>query len=220
MKEFFKRYSYDSVKMALNQIALTIFGFSLALTSLYMGNKTLLWVSSLCAVIFYLVLTYGVAWNAGYRRYNAVQRGEEAPNWFTGLWISLLANSLNLLLAILNLIDNGFSAVPKGGIFRTVALMIQGMYQGLLSSLAVNGAVVESWGWTYFAQFDGLPLYNAWWSYFVIVLPALVVSTVAYIFGVKGWHLTNAMMPQVPMSDRPTKQELKERKKQTKDKNA
>lgn len=201
MKEFFKRYSYDSVKMLLDQVAISIFGFSLALTAGKVENEswqeTILWVSSLGAILFYLFLLYGVSWNMGYRRFNIVQRGDEKPQWLNGLWVSLLANSLNLILAIAVTCNVIWSEEHAVGTAGGIAVLLQGMYLGLMKTWGINGY---------------------WWPYFVIVLPAVLICTFGYIFGVKGWHLTGMMMPQTPLSDRPTKQELKQRKKEAKKK--
>ena len=40
MKDFLERYSYDSVRMALNQIATAIFGFALAMTAVIYGASS------------------------------------------------------------------------------------------------------------------------------------------------------------------------------------
>ena len=200
MKEFFKRYAYDSVKMLLDQVAIAIFGFSLSIAAVKAQNDTLLWVCSVCAVLFYLFLIYGVAWNVGVRHHGTVERGDEKPCWFRGLWISLLANSINLILAVVIACHALFSADGGTGAARGIALLLQGMYMGLLAFIHIGDHALNT----------------VWWTYFLIVLPAVVTSVVGYIFGVKGWHLTNMMMPQTPLSDRPTKQELKERKKETK----
>ena len=51
MKAFFERYSYDSVRMLLDQIAISLFGFSLAMAITKMGNDTLLMITSLGAIL-------------------------------------------------------------------------------------------------------------------------------------------------------------------------
>ena len=200
MKEFLKRYAYDSVKMLLDQVAIAIFGFSLSIAAVKADNDVLLWVSSVGAVLFYLFLIYGVAWNVGVRHHGTVARGDEKPCWFRGLWISLLANSINLILAVVITCHALFTADGGTGAARGIALLLQGMYMGLLAAFHIGDQALNTF----------------WWSYFLILLPALFTSTVGYIFGVKGWHLTNMMMPQTPLSDRPTKQELKEQKKEAK----
>ena len=86
-----------------------------------------------------------------------------------------------------------------GGIPRAIALLMQGMYQGLLATISVGGTAEE-------------PVYinTCWWVYFLIILPAVLVSTVGYIAGVRDWHLTPLVTPELPASDRPTRKEKKE----------
>ena len=55
---FFKKYSYIIVKLFLNQFAISLFGIGLAFASSYSKNNTLLLVSSIFSVIFYLFLEY------------------------------------------------------------------------------------------------------------------------------------------------------------------
>ena len=81
-------------------------------------------------------------------------------------------------------------------IARFVALLIQGMYQGVLATVSVGGVTL-----------NGL-----WWAYFLITLPALVISTLGYLAGVKDFHITKMGIPELPESDRPTRKELKEQK--------
>lgn len=54
MKAFFERYSYDCVRMLLNQVAISVFGFAMAVTSIQAKSDTLLLVTGIAAVIFYL----------------------------------------------------------------------------------------------------------------------------------------------------------------------
>ena len=65
MKAFFERYSYDSVRMLLNQVAISMFGFALAMTAAKGESDSLLLWSSIASIVFYLALTYGTAWKAG-----------------------------------------------------------------------------------------------------------------------------------------------------------
>jgi hypothetical protein len=41
-------------------------------------------------------------------------------------------------------------------------------------------------------------LNKAWWVYFVIIIPALLVSTVSYYFGTKNIHFTPLLNPVNP----------------------
>ncbi len=201
MKEFFERYSYDSVRMLLNQIAMSIFGFSLALTSVTAKNDTLLIVTSIGAIIFYLALNYGVAWRVGSRDKITVDLGRRKFRPSTGLWISLLANSLNFLLAIVAMIGAITGVGGMETIGSTIAVFVQGMYQGLLAYVKIGAQELNKF----------------WWVFFLTPLPAMLISFVGYIAGVKDFHITKLGVPELPESDRPTKQEVKEKKREERD---
>ncbi len=197
MKAFFERYSYESMRMLLNQFAISIFGFGLAIASITAKNDTLLLVTSICAIIFYLALNYGVAWRVGARDKITVDLGRRRFRPATGLWISLLANSLNLLLALLAMIGALCGLGGMESISSSIAIFVQGMYQGILA----------------YVKIGSLELNKFWWVFFLTPLPAMLVSFVGYIAGVKDFHITNLGVPDLPESDRPTKEERKANRK-------
>ena len=130
MKQFFSRYSYDSMRMFLDQFAISLFGFCLALTAVQMETDTLLLVFSLASILFYLALIYGVAQRVGAKDRTSVELGKLPFRPFIGALISLLANSLNLVLAgvvtLLSLLPGG-----NAGMARFAAMFLNGMYQGV-----------------------------------------------------------------------------------------
>jgi hypothetical protein len=196
MKAFFERYSYESVRLALNQIAISMFGFALAMTAGKAESDALLLWSSIGSIVFYLALTYGTAWKTGSGDRLSVEYGKLPYRPLTGLLCSLVANSVNLILAILITVGQlggigGLETVP-----RFIALLIQGMYMGTLATVKVGEVTLNGF----------------WWSYFIITIPAMLVSTVAYIAGVKDFHITKMGIPDLPESDRPSKQELREQR--------
>ena len=197
MKAFFERYSYESVRLALNQIAISMFGFALAMTAAKAESDPLLLWSSVGSILFYLVLTYGSAHRTGSGDRLSIQYGKIPFRPLTGLLLSLIANSLNLILATLMMIGQYTDLVGISDISRVIALLIQGMYQGVLATVSVGGVTL-----------NGL-----WWSYFLITIPAMLVATVGYIAGAKDFHITKMGIPEYPESDRPSKQELREQRK-------
>ncbi len=201
MKEFFERYSYESMRMLLNQFAISIFGFGLAIASVTAKNDTLLLITSLCSILFYLVLNYGVAWRAGSRDKITVDLGRRKFRPATGLWISLLANSLNFLLALVAMIGALARIGGMESIGSSIAIFVQGMYQGVLA----------------YVKIGALELNKFWWVFFLTPLPAMLISFVGYIAGVKDFHITKMGIPDLPESDRPTKQERKERRRADRD---
>ena len=197
MKAFFERYSYESVRLALNQIAISMFGFALAMTAAKAESDSLLLWSSIGSILFYLVLTYGSAHRTGSGDRLSIQYGKIPFRPLTGLLLSLIANSLNLILAVLITIGQYTDLAGISDISRVIALLIQGMYQGVLATVSVGGVTL-----------NGL-----WWSYFLITIPAMLVATVGYIAGAKDFHITKMGIPEYPESDRPSKQELREQRK-------
>lgn len=197
MKAFFERYSYESVRLALNQIAISMFGFALAMTAAKAESDPLLLWSSIGSILFYLVLTYGSAHRTGSGDRLSIQYGKIPFRPLTGLLLSLIANSINLILATLMMIGQYTDLVGISDISRVIALLIQGMYQGVLATVSVGGVTL-----------NGL-----WWSYFLITIPAMLVATVGYIAGAKDFHITKMGIPEYPESDRPSKQELREQRK-------
>ena len=124
MKAFFERYSYESVRLALNQIAISMFGFALAMTAGKAESDALLLWSSIGSIVFYLALTYGTAWKTGSGDRLSVEYGKLPYRPLTGLLCSLVANSVNLILAILITVGQlggigGLETVP-----RFIALLI------------------------------------------------------------------------------------------------
>lgn len=196
MKAFFERYSYESVRMLLNQIAISMFGFALAMTANKAESDALLLWSSIASVFFYLALTYGTAWRTGSGDRLSIQYGKIPFRPLRGLVLSLLANSINLLLAVLITVGILCEIPVLEDIPTAIALLSQGMYQGLLVVIKVGG----------------VSLNDIWWTYFLITVPAMVVSLLGYVAGAKDFHITKMGIPELPESDRPTRKELKEQK--------
>lgn len=197
MKAFFERYSYESVRLALNQIAISMFGFALAMTAGKAESDPLLLWSSIGSILFYLALTYGSAHRTGSGDRLSIQYGKIPFRPLTGLLLSLIAGSVNLILAILITVGQLGGVEGMESVARVIALLIQGMYQGVLATVSVGGVTM-----------NGL-----WWSYFLITIPAMLVATVGYIAGAKDFHITKMGIPEYPESDRPSRQELREQRK-------
>ena len=196
MKAFFERYSYESVRLALNQVAISMFGFALAMTAGKAESDALLLWSSIGSIVFYLALTYGAAHKTGSGDRLSIQYGKIPFRPYLGLLLSLIANSVNLLLAILITVGQLGELGELESISRLIALLIQGMYQGVLATVSVGGVTIN----------------GIWWSYFVITVPAMLVAMLGYIAGAKDFHITKMGIPDLPESDRPSKQELREQK--------
>lgn len=199
VKKFWERHSYDVVKLILDQFAIAMFGIALAISIGKAQNETLQVFASIAAVIFYLFLLYTVMWRAGSHDLVRVEGGRLAADNLTGLYVALFAQIPNFILAVLITLGEFFSFNPVfgqiGAVSGVIALFWEGMYTGLLT-IHVGGA----------------PLNSYWFMYFVIMIPALAVSTLAYYFGLKNYHATNLLIAETP-EDTERKKEEKEKKK-------
>ena len=184
-KQFFKDHSYDMVKMFLNQFATAIFGFVLTLTFTKVGNTTLRTLCSVFAVLFYLFLLYVMTWEIGYRDRGKIKSGEKPENHFRGTIISLCANVVNFIIAIIILIGH-YATIPKlAALAVQGSFWLEGMYAGILTN-----------------HLMGNPLNSYWLTYFLLPLPAIATCTVAYILGYKDKKFTPLFNPAIPKSDR------------------
>ena len=177
MKQFLKEHSYDAVKLLVTQCAISMFGFVLTLACGMIESDALRTGCSIFAVVFYLFLVYTSIWELGAKDGLSAQYGHKEYRPLTGLWIGCLANSLNFLLAIGILLGLAFPTMELfgniGGGSKFLALLLQGMYSGLLA-LKVGGAHLN----TYLV------------SYFLIPLPAIATTAAAYYFGLKNRRFT------------------------------
>ena len=179
MINFLKDNSYLIFKMLVNQIGMTMFGLVLSFAT--HENNTLLLITSVFAILFYMVLLYTMTWEAGYAEKIRIDAKRLKYVPLKGLYMSIVANIPNILLAVLAIIgyyggtlgETGTPISPEWavnlyGTCKIIALFIQGMYSGIVG-----------------LYFPATP-----WILLLIVLPALLTCTVAYIAGVKGRRLT------------------------------
>lgn len=179
MLNFLKENSYTIFKMLVNQIGMTIFGIVLSMATAQ--NDTLHLVSSIFSILFYMVLLYTMTWDIGYEEKIRIDHKRLKYNPLKGFYMSLVANLPNIVLGTLFLVGSlsittysseGLPLSPAWainliGVSKAVISFFEGMYNGLL---------VVAFG-------------NAAWAHLLIVLPALVTCTLAYIAGVKGFRL-------------------------------
>ncbi len=175
MKKFMERYSYESVHLFLNQVAIGLFGMTLALAAGMAENDALRTATSVFSIIFFLFLQYLAMWKVGAQDRMSYDLGKLKKDFMIPVWMWLLSNSLNLFLSLLitaaMLLDvEVISSV--GGVATVIEQITNGMYTGLLA-LRVGGA----------------PLNSMWFMYFIITLPALAVIFVAYVLGFNNVRL-------------------------------
>ncbi len=172
---FFKKYSYIAVKLFLNQFAISLFGVALAFVSIKAERETLLLLTSIFSILFYLFLQYAVIWEVGAKDGISATARKTSRGLGRGFLIALLTNSLNLLCALLVLTE--YIGIPViGGVARGAILIgLEGMYMGVLKLMPTQI----------------LPL-----MFFVITIPSILVIGLGYIIGNYNLHATNILIPK------------------------
>lgn len=172
MKGFFKNHSYDIVTMLLNQIAISLFGFSLVLAAMRIDNDILRNVTSVFSILFYLLLLYTKTWDIGFADKISTEQGKKKNNPWRGALISLCANAINYFFAVFimlgALLPNVAFFASIGAIAQALCMFGQGMYAGLL----VN-------------PIGGAPINTYWFVYFLTPIPAILVCGLSYYFGLR-----------------------------------
>lgn len=180
--------------MYVDQIAIAIFGLVLALACGKAESKVLTIVTSIGSILFYLFILYTKVWQIGAKDRLSVDCGHEKRDLLTGLKMSLISNSINLLLAIgitLGVLLSDVRAFSNiGGVSAFIALLTEGMYIGLLS---IKVSATHAFN-DYFI------------SFYVIIIPALVTCLVGYIMGYYNIGLAKLFAPPAPKVNKPDKE--------------
>ena len=187
MKQFLSRYSYRMFKLFITQIAIGIFGLVLTAFSATVNNTVLSVVIGCGTIIFYLFLLYVTMWEEGAHDKPAIDGGRLKYNPLTGLYIALGAGIPTYLLtliygALLPMANVEGPASTVCAFSILILNLLNGAYVDIMSVIKIGDHILNSF----------------WWIHLVATLPALIVSTVAYITGRKELHFTKIMIPLTP----------------------
>lgn len=160
-------------KLIVNHIAMSIFGLIMAIVTRFLaerngGNKALYYIVGILAILLYAVILYVNFWEKGASDKLKIDGGRMKLNLFNGLYIALFANIPTIIF----------------GIFATVNCYVENDFTGLLAALSplYNGM------YTMLTDTQGLALGTYFPPVFIFLcVPALIISTISYILGVKGF---------------------------------
>lgn len=174
---FLKSNSYMITKMAVNQLGMTIFGLVLAIAT--SQNETLLLLTSIFSICFYMFLLYTMSWETGVSDKIRVDTGRVPGKPYRFFAISFAANILNLTLGLLAVI--GYIPIDKSAekwvspvwavnlysVCNAIARFIQAMYLGIVQYFTPNNPI----------------------SLILIVFPAIAVCGFGYMLGLRGYSI-------------------------------
>ncbi len=187
MKKFFEDGIDTIVKMVVTQLGMTMFGIMVTMAAKIVPQQAetnrniLTLIASLAAIVFYIFLLYVHIWEKGARDKIKIDGGRLEQCKLKGLYISLVANSLNILLGLIMIATyyfcdfvNNTPSIPYQlyGTANDFARIIQGMYIGVLNYLFPNATSTP-------------PV-----MFLVITLPALAISTLGYYLGSENRKIT------------------------------
>ncbi len=172
MREFWNDNRQTIVRLILNQFGAAVMG--LLITAAAASNEKLMLGASVFSTIFYLVLLYCVIWERGGKERIRIDGGRAAWKPLYGLYMSLLANIPNFVLAVLIFIGKIFGSIdgPFGyewagnlyAIVNVITRLWNAMYLGLIQTYSPHNPIIH----------------------FLDILPALFVCTLGYYLGLKN----------------------------------
>ena len=172
MKSFFDMHGYTCLKLFINQVAISIFGTVLSMTTMAMENNALTIAVSVFSILFFTVLVYIMMWEVGAKDRLSVDLGKKEKKLGTGLLIALVGNIPNFIIAILFTIGAPFMATQEWAgnicaVAKVISLFVEGMYSGLINTVTIGGTLLS----------------NFWWTYFAITVPTIAAVWISYLIG-------------------------------------
>jgi len=203
---FIKNNSYDITRLFINQIGITIFSLVLYLSTGFVEDTVLrgkLWLMvSIGATLFYFALLYCASWEFGAKDKIRIDSGKYKKVPMKGALMSLLANSLNIILALVSAICIGVyintptlqgaeSAVANAaGITSMLSHFISAMFigiVGLFKSIPVDEMTVN--------LLDSL-------GYLAMYLVTVGVTQLGYFMGERNYRISSLFGVQSNQANR------------------
>ncbi|MCI8472013.1 MAG: hypothetical protein HFE65_02790 [Clostridiales bacterium] len=162
-------------KLILNQFGAAMLG--IMLSSAAMQSRLLNFLTSLLAIFFYLFLQYTAIWETGAKDRIRVDGGRAAENKQRGLYAAILANSPNILFAVLIIVLTTVGVLTQWSwagegavVFTFIARLWQGMYNGVINFVIPQGL-------------NEAQTILSTLIYIAIILPSLAVNAIGYRMG-------------------------------------
>ena len=166
--DFIKENSGIVGKLLINHIAMSIFGIIVLVTASGIA-KWLFYTAAVVSILMYMFLIYMVMWEAGSKDKVRVDGGRIKANKLYGLYVSLIYNSLFILIAIVIFILSFFTTQGSitavnnvYGMLKIISHYLMGMYLGVTSRLPYD------------------------FIYLIIIVPSILCSTLSYLSGLSG----------------------------------
>lgn len=156
----------------LQQFGAAFFALAMILAASSANTGILELLASSVAIVLYLYLLYSIMWEKGGQDRIKIDGGRAPRVPLKGLYISLVANIPNIIIALLVLISYRFKdtqmwAATMDTIGRAAGVLWEAMYDGFIMNFAPHNPI----------------------AYVLMILPALVVCEAGYLIGLSNKRL-------------------------------
>jgi len=172
MKNFWSENCYNIIKIFLNQIALSMLGFVMAMATQNAHMVLRVLVGIFC-VVFYLWILYVMMYEMGQKDGIKVQSGRLHYSKNKGFWIAFWANVPNIIVGILTFVGGFF--------FEMIGVTVNSWAAKLYFVANAIGKVIEA----VYLPIISAVLNNEYWPLLITPILPIIVCTVAYRLGVK-----------------------------------
>ncbi len=180
MRAFIKNNSKLITKMIVLQIGIMFLGYLLFMASSVSGNSAIMLGLGIFSALFYLFLLYVHVWEIASHDKIRIDGKRMKYDPLKGFKTSLVANSLNILLAVLAAV--GYLCIDRGILNENGQFISPTWACNLYSISQLLGQFFLSM-YTGIGDYIGIAIKP--YFLFIAIIPGLAVSTLAYIFGVK-----------------------------------
>lgn len=156
----------------LQQFGAAFFALAMILAAAAANTGILELIASGIAIVLYLYLLYSIMWEKGGQDRIKIDGGRAPRVPLKGLYISLVANIPNILIALLVLISNPFKYTQEWAgtlnvVGRSAGILWEAMYAGFIMNFAPKNPI----------------------AYVLMILPALAVCWAGYLIGLSNKRL-------------------------------
>ena len=128
---FLKENSSTVIRLIITHIGMAVFGLVIFGATNMMGDGMML-LSSVLSALFYAVLVYTTMWEYGAKDKPAIDAGRMSVGKLHGFEISILAETVFMLLAVMYLLGTYVSALNSAGaVAYTVLVMVNSCFTGI-----------------------------------------------------------------------------------------
>lgn len=169
IKDFFANYGGVIGKIFINHIAMSIFGLMVC-PAAFEISVVLYWLACALGVGMYMFLLYMIMWELGSKEQVEIEYDKSKDDKLKGLKISLVKNSIFILMAVAVIVLTFFTTKEPSA--------INSVYAGLRYVMQLFVLSIYFPFLTTFNAFDPILL--------ILIIPEIVVCAVSYWAGVTG----------------------------------